>query len=233
MADKVLVVDDDEAIRKLLVKVLVSNGLEPHTASTGEDALKEIGNNAYQLVLLDIMMPGMDGFQVIQKIRKAGSKVPVIVISGRNEDYDALYGLDIGADDYIMKPFNPVILGAKVKALIRRNRLTDASSASETKAGPFMFDNKTMRFYKNDQEIILSSKEMQIMKLFMENPGQVFPKEILYEKIWGNIVVDDNAIMVYINHLRNKIEDNPKLPVYINTVWGLGYSFTVSADAGK
>lgn len=227
MADKVLVVDDDEAIRKLLVKVLTCNGLEPHTALNGEEALREIRNNEYQLVLLDIMMPGIDGFQVIQKIRKQGIKVPVMVISGRNEDYDALYGLDIGADDYIMKPFNPVILGAKVKALIRRNKLSDGTFSSDLRVGPFYFDGKMMRFYKDGKEVLLSSKELQLMKLFMEYPDQVFSKEMLYEKIWGDIVVDDNAIMVYINHLRNKIEDNPKSPVYINTVWGLGYNFTV------
>jgi DNA-binding response OmpR family regulator len=227
MADKVLVVDDDEAIRKLLVKVLSCNGLEPHTALNGEEALREIRNNEYQLVLLDIMMPGIDGFQVIQKIRKQGIEVPVMVISGRSEDYDALYGLDIGADDYIMKPFNPVILGAKAKALIRRNKLSDGTFPTDLRVGPFYFDGKMMRFYKDGKEILLSSKELQLMKLFMEYPNQVFSKEMLYEKIWGDIVVDDNAIMVYINHLRNKIEDNPKSPVYINTVWGLGYNFTV------
>jgi DNA-binding response OmpR family regulator len=227
MADKVLVVDDDEAIRKLLVKVLICNGLEPHTASGGEEALAEIRRNQYQLVLLDIMMPDMDGFQVIQSIRKTGIEVPVIVISGRNEDYDALYGLDIGADDYIMKPFNPVILGAKVKALIRRTRLADPSSVSVLKAGRFSFDNRTMRFYKDEEEIVLSARETQLMKLFLEHPGQVFSKEMLYEKVWGDLVVDDNAIMVYINHLRNKIEDNPKSPVYITTVWGIGYTFAL------
>jgi DNA-binding response OmpR family regulator len=228
MGDKVLIVDDDEAIRKLLAKVLSSNGIDPDTAANGEQALQCITHNDFQLILLDIMMPEMDGFQLIQKIRKQGITVPVIVISGRNEDYDALYGLDIGADDYIMKPFNPVILGAKVKALIRRNKIgTESEQQTEQHIGPFTFNTKTMRLYKHEQEIMLSARELQMMRLFLDNPRQVFSKEMLYERVWGTLVVDENAIMVYINHLRNKIEDNPKNPAYIQTVWGLGYSFMI------
>ncbi len=228
MSDKVLIVDDDEAIRKLLVKVLTTNGLEPFALSSGKDALSELKKNDYKLLLLDVMMPEMDGFQVIQQLRASGNSIPVIVISGRNEDYDALYGLDIGADDYIMKPFNPVILGAKVKALIRRNQQADIQGiAAVLKAGPFTFDTKTMRFYKDGAEIILSSKEMQLIMLFLEHPGQVFSKAALYDHVWGDFVVDENAIMVYINHLRNKIESDPKNPVYITTVWGVGYCFSV------
>lgn len=228
MSDKVLIVDDDESIRKLLIKVLKTNSLDAYALSNGRDALIELQKNDYKLLLLDVMMPGMDGFQVIQHLRASGNSIPVIVISGRNEDYDALYGLDIGADDYIMKPFNPVILGAKAKALIRRNQQNNEKKLdSVLEVGPFTFDIKTMRFYKNGKEIILSSKEVQLMMFFMEHPGQVLSKNSLYDHVWGDFAVDENAIMVYINHLRNKIEDDPKKPEFITTVWGVGYTFSI------
>ncbi len=228
MADKILVADDDEAIGKLLVKVLSCNGFETKIVKNGIDALQELRSEAYSALILDVTMPELDGFQVLKRIRQEGNSIPVIVVSGKNEDYDVLYGLDIGADDYVNKPFNPVVLGAKVKAVVRRSRQHAEGGAEQViKAGPFSFDTTTMHFYKNGAEVILSSKELQLMKLFMEHPKQVFSKEDLYAKVWGDVVVDDNAIMVYINRLRNKIEDNPKKPVYIDTVWGIGYSFSV------
>lgn len=227
MSDKVLIVDDDIAIRRLLTKVIITNGLEPQTASNGLEALELIKSHSYKLILLDINMTDIDGFQVIKRIRQQGLTVPIIVVSGRNEDYDALYGLDLGADDYIMKPFNPVILGAKVKALIRRNASSNVTNKTIQQAGPFKFNNTTMKFYKNDVEILLSSKELQMMKMFMAHPGQVYTKEMLYEQIWGDCIVDENAIMVYISHLRTKIEQHPKQPKYLLTVWGVGYRFVV------
>ncbi|PXV95832.1 DNA-binding response OmpR family regulator [Lachnotalea glycerini] len=227
MSGKVLIVDDDVAIRKLLSKVITTNGLEPQTACNGTQALELIKSFTYKLILLDINMTDIDGFYVIKKIRQQGLNVPIIVVSGRNEDYDALYGLDLGADDYIMKPFNPVILGAKVKALIRRNAASAISNKTIQQVGPFQFNNATMKFYKNDIEIVLSSKESQMMKLFLDHPGQVYTKDMLYEQIWGDCIVDENAIMVYISHLRNKIEQHPKRPKYLLTVWGVGYQFVV------
>ncbi|MFA9376617.1 MAG: response regulator transcription factor [Lachnotalea sp.] len=225
MSDKVLIVDDDIAIRKLLSKVITTNGLEPHTASSGLEALELIKLHSYKLILLDINMTDIDGFQVIKRIRQQGLNVPIMVVSGRSEDYDALYGLDLGADDYILKPFNPVILGAKVKALIRRNTSSNVTNKTIQQVGPFKFNNTTMKFYKNDIEIVLSSKELQIMKLFISHPRQVFSKEMLYEQVWGDCIVDENAIMVYISHLRTKIEQHPKQPKYLLTVWGVGYQF--------
>lgn len=227
MSDKILIVDDDIAIRKLLTKVITCNGFEPYTASSGEEAINLIKSHSFQLILLDIMMNDMDGFQVIQRVRQLGFDTPIIVVSGRSEDYDALYGLDLGADDYIMKPFNPVILGAKVKALIRRNTKASVTKKSILQVGPFQYNRNTMKFYKNNKEIPLSSKELQMLKLFMEHPGQVFSKEMLYKQIWDDSIVDENTIMVYISHLRNKIEEKPKQPSYIKTVWGLGYKFAI------
>lgn len=227
MADWVLIVDDDEAVQTMLYKVIRSNGLLADTVSGGEQALERVNSKQYDLILLDINMRGMDGFQVIQELRRRRNRTPIIIVSGRQEDYDTLYGLDIGADDYITKPFNPVVLGAKVKALIRRSKGSVAGAEPTLTAGPFSYNTSTLRFYKNEKEIILSSKENAIMKLFMDNINRIFPKDMIYEMIWGETIIDENAIMVYINRLRQKIEDDPSSPRYIQTVRGLGYRFVV------
>lgn len=227
MADHVLIVDDDEAVRTMLYKVIRSNGIEADTAAGGMEALNLIGQKTYDLILLDINMHGMDGFQVIQKIRSQGINTPIIVVSGRVEDYDMLYGLDIGADDYVTKPFNPVVLGAKVKALIRRSKNNPSASKDLLTAGPFQYNTSTLRFYKNEEEILLSAKENAMIKLFMDNVNRVFSKDMIYELVWGEAIIDENAIMVYINRLRQKIEEDPGKPKYIQTVRGLGYRFVI------
>lgn len=227
MADKVLVVDDDKAILTMLYKALKSNGIAADLSISGEAALEQLSNNKYDLILLDINMRGIDGFEVIRQIRGRGLTTPVMVVSGRKEDKDALYGLEIGADDYIIKPFNPVTLVAKAKALIRRSRSTMPGSSNIITAGPFTYNTSTLRFYKNDVEIPLSSKENSMMKLFIDNVDHIFSKDMLYSVIWGETIIDENAIMVYVNRLRQKIEDDPSNPKYLITVRGLGYRFTV------
>ena len=227
MPHTVLIVDDDDAILTMLYKVIKSNVIEADMVSNGEDALKQVNKHNYDLMLLDINMEGIDGFQVIQAIRNQGLKIPIIIISGRKEDYDTLYGLNIGADDYITKPFNPIILGAKVKALIRRSQNGLPGSSDLIIAGPFQYNTSTLRFYKNGIEIPLSSKENAMMKLFIDNVNRIFSKDMLYELIWGETIIDENSIMVYINRLRQKIEENPGSPQYIQTVRGLGYRFVV------
>ena len=225
MADTVLIVDDDKAVQTMLYKVIRSNGLAADTASGGQEALSLTENRKYDLILLDINMHGMDGFEVIQRLRSRGVKTPIIIVSGRQEDYDTLYGLDIGADDYVTKPFNPIVLGAKVKALIRRSK--GELGAAVIAAGPFRYNTSTLRFYKDDREILLSSKENSIMKLFIDNVNRIFSKDMIYDLVWGEAIIDENAIMVYINRLRQKIEDDPSSPRYIQTVRGLGYRFVV------
>ena len=210
----------------MLYKVIRSNGLDAEVASGGEQALELVGAKQYDLILLDVNMHGIDGFEVVQRLRSRGVKTPIIIVSGRQEDYDTLYGLDIGADDYVTKPFNPVVLGAKVKALIRRSKGVPNAGAVLT-AGPFRYNTITLRFYKEDVEIILSSKENAMMKLFMDNVNRIFSKDMIYDLIWGEALIDENAIMVYINRLRQKIEDDPSKPMYIQTVRGLGYRFVV------
>ncbi|WP_286734264.1 response regulator transcription factor [Intestinimonas sp. UBA1698] len=227
MPDIVLIADDDQAVLTMLYKVVRSNGIEADTAASGEEALALLEQKPYDLLLLDVNKHGMDGFQVVQAIRRRGLKLPIIIVSGRKEDYDTLYGLDIGADDYVTKPFNPVTLGAKVKALIRRSRNHLPGVDSVIAAGPFQYNTSTLRFYKNGREILLSSKENAMMKLFIDNVNRIFSKDMLYDLIWGEAIIDENAIMVYVNRLRQKIEEDPSNPKYIQTVRGLGYRFVV------
>ena len=226
--DKVLIVDDDNAVLNTLYKVIVSNGIEADTASGGEEALKKISSAKYDLILLDVNLGNVSGFDVLQKMRDDGISTPVMIVSARNEDYDTLYGLNIGADDYITKPFNPVILGAKVKALIRRSRdMNGRSAENNLVAGPFVYDVSMLRLYKSGKEVLLTSKENSLMKLFLDNVNRIFSKDMIYEMVWGEYIVDENAVMVYINRLRQKIEDDPSHPKYIQNVRGLGYRFVV------
>lgn len=226
MADKVLITDDDPAICKLLEKVMHSNDLETTVAHSGAEALSILRNHTFDLILMDVMLGDMEGFEVIKKLRNQGISTPVMIVSGRNEDYDSLYGLSLGADDYITKPFRPLVLGAKAKALIRRNKNLVLDSSNTLECGPFSYDSSTMRFYKHGEELYLSSKECTLLLLFMKHPQQVFTKDMIYEHVWGNtIAVDDNAIMVYINRLRGKIEDDKQEPKHIITVRGMGYRF--------
>jgi DNA-binding response OmpR family regulator len=228
MTEKILIVDDEPTTRKLLSMVASSNGFAPQAAASGEEALRMLHGARYQAILLDINMAegGMDGFEVIKRVRQAGCDTPIMVVSGRVEDADALYGLALGADDYVTKPFNPVVLGAKVKAMVRRSHKAKAAAKEVSQVGPFRFHADSMKLFKNGEEICLSSKELRMMRLFLSRPGQVFTKEQLYEHVWGDAVVDGNAVMVYVSHLRAKIEDDPKKPKYIKTVWGIGYRFS-------
>ena len=225
--DTVLIVDDDAAVQSVLYKVVCSNGIDAKIATSGEQELELVSRSHFDLILLDVNMHGIDGFEVIRILRERGVQTPIIIVSGRQEDYDTLYGLDIGADDYVTKPFNPVVLGAKVKALISRSKGASSGKGSIISAGPFRYDTHTLRLYKNGEEIILSSKENAMMKLFIDNINRIFPKDMIYEMIWGESIIDENAIMVYINRLRQKIEDDPSKPVYIQTVRGLGYRFVI------
>lgn len=223
MSPRALIVEDDAAVRNTLAKVLTSSGIESILTESGQEALDKLASDAFDVVLLDINLDGMDGFEVIHALRNNGNRIPVMVVSGRTEDVDMLYSLEIGADDYITKPFNPVTLAAKVKALIRRCQTSSTTASIE--AGPFRFDSETLKLFKDGVELPLSAKESAIMKLFLDNPNRIFSRSALYDLIWGNTSVDDSAIVVYINRLRNKIESDPSRPEFIQTVRGLGYRF--------
>lgn len=224
---KILIADDEEAVRRLISKILESEGMISFQAANGSDTLAMLQKQTFDLILLDVMMDGMDGFSVLREIRSHGITTPVIILSGKQEDCDKVFGLEIGADDYITKPFSPPVLIAKVKACLRRSRIDSRQQQGVLEAGPFQYLCGEMRLMKNGTEIVLSGRENMMMKYFLSNPNRVLTKEQIYSHVWGNRIVDDNTIMVHIRHLRLKIEDNPDKPVFLKTVRGLGYQFSV------
>ncbi len=176
-------------------------------------------------------MEGMDGLEVLKKIRSDNQFIHVIILSAREEDYDKVLGLGLGADDYITKPFIPGELIARVKAQLRRHSLSRAADNADTdilRSGAFELDMKSYIIKKNDKILDLSAKEIKLLSFFMRNPERVFTKKQIYENVWEDNYFDDNSLMVYIRHLREKIEDNPNDPEYLVTVWGIGYKFCLN-----
>lgn len=230
--DKVLIVDDDIHILRMASRILQSDGILTTEVSSGREALNQILYSHYDLILLDINLDDLDGFSIVKKVRAQGIKTPIIIISGNTEEYNTIFGLGIGADDYLTKPVSPAILGAKVKALIRRNRTAMELSEKVLERGPFSFDLETYSLYMEGREIPLTSKEKQLVCLFLKNINTVFTKEMLFEQVWKDRAVDDNTIMVNIRNIRAKIEPDPKNPRYLKTVWGMGYQFVLPPREG-
>lgn len=223
---KILVVDDEKLVRRMIARVLESEGMDIVEATNGLDAVRMAQAQPFDLIILDIIMEGMDGFQVIHQLRSLGILTPVFILSGRQADNDKVFALGIGADDYITKPFSPSVLCAKVKACLRRMSLSAQSSGSAVlSAGPFCYFCDEMQLLKNGVEVPLSSKESFLMKYFLTNQNKVLSREQIYRSIWGDNVVDDNTIMVHIRRLRTKIEDDPNKPLYLRTIRGVGYQF--------
>ena len=226
MEAHILVAEDEERLRTIIRDYFTAHGLTCALAKDGEEALERLRERDYDAVLLDVLMPNLDGFAVCRAVRE-GSGVPILFLTALGGEKDVLRGYALGADDYVTKPFNPVTLGAKVKALIRRSRNGLPGADSLITAGPFTYNTSTLRFYKNGVEIPLSAKENAMMKLFIDNVNRIFSKDMLYDLLWGEAIIDENAIMVYVNRLRAKIEEDPAHPAYIQTVRGLGYRFVV------
>lgn len=222
----VLIADDEPEIRTIASRALRSQGIQTTEYGNGDEAYDAILKTPFDLILLDINMDGMDGFHVLQNIRERGIETPVLIITGNDEEYNEVFGFSIGADDYIIKPFRPSALTARVQALLRRH-IQYQKSADTLKAGPFCMVRQSYSFYKNGQELPLTPRERQLMQFFLQHINQVFSKEQLYTAVWRETYVDDNTIMVTIRNLRQKIEDDPKNPVYLTTVYGIGYRFSV------
>lgn len=223
---RILIVDDEEGVRKVVARILESEGMKTYQAANGTDALEMLQDQSFDLIILDISMDGMDGFTVINHVRGLGLLTPVFVLSGRQADNDKVFALGIGADDYITKPFSMPVLCAKVKACLRRVHLS-GSQVGVLVQGPFQYISDEMRLIMNGEEIPLSSKESFMIRYFLSNPGKVLTKEQIYSNVWGNNVVDDNTIMVHIHRLRTKIERDPNHPTYLKTVRGVGYQFVL------
>lgn len=221
----VLVCDDEKDIVSALRIYLTSDGYNVFEASNGREAIEVVENEEIHLVLMDIMMPVMDGIQAMVKIREK-SNVPVILLTAKGEDTDKVLGLTVGADDYVTKPFNPVELQARVKSQLRRYMLLGSGnhSVSKSRMGGIEMDDKAKEVTLDGERVNLTRTEYDILKLLMDHPGEVFSPNQIYEKVWNdNPFGTENTVAVHIRHLREKIEYNPQEPRYLKVVWGRGY----------
>lgn len=221
----VLVCDDEKDIVSALKIYLTSEGHNVIEAYNGKEAVELVQNQEIHLVLMDIMMPVMDGIQAMVKIREI-SNVPVILLTAKSEDTDKVLGLNVGADDYVTKPFNPVELQARVKSQLRRYMQLGSGTAATGKArmGGIEIDDKAKEVTLDGEKVNLTRTEYDILKLLMDHPGEVFSPNQIYEKVWkDNPFGTENTVAVHIRHLREKIEYNPQEPRYLKVVWGRGY----------
>ena len=227
MNKKILVVDDEPLIVKGLKFSLEQDGYIIDAAYDGEEALDKVNSNEYDLIILDVMLPKVDGLTVCQKIREKMS-VPIIMLTAKGEDMDKILGLEYGADDYLTKPFNILELKARIKAIFRRSMATkeeDKSRQIKVNGMVINLDSRTVLI--DDKEVNLTAKEFDLLQLFATNPGKVFSRENLLETIWKYDYLGDlRTVDVHIRRLREKIEKNPSQPELIFTKWGVGYYFT-------
>lgn len=228
MEEKILVVDDEEHIRELIKFNLEKNGYKVGCAVDGNEALEYVRKHIPKLILLDLMLPGIDGYDVCKKIRgdKNTANIPIIMITAKGEEIDKILGLELGADDYITKPFSVRELIARVKAMLRRVNLKESEKV-------YYFGNISVDFQKhlvlkNGYEIDLTLKEFELLQILIENAGKVMTREILLDKIWGyEYIGETRTVDVHIRHLRKKIEEDDKNPKYIQTIRGIGYRFNL------
>ncbi|MCI8784188.1 MAG: response regulator transcription factor [Dorea sp.] len=227
MSRRVLVVDDEKLIVKGIRFSLEQDGMEVDCAYDGEEALKLAKENAYDMILLDIMLPKHDGFEVCQMIREF-SDVPIVMLTARNDDMDKILGLEYGADDYITKPFNILEVKARIKAIMRRTGKRGSSQVNDKMLvkGSMKIDCESRRVVIGEREVNLTAKEFDLLELLAMNPNKVYSRENLLNIVWGyEYPGDARTVDVHIRRLREKIETNPSDPKYVYTKWGVGYYF--------
>ena len=227
---KVLVLEDEENIRSFVVINLKRAGYTTIEAGTGEDALVALKENPdVKVALLDIMLPGIDGFEVCRRIRAMDNKIGIIMLTARTQEMDKVTGLMTGADDYVTKPFNPQELAARVRSQLRRYTLLGDVHAEERQGlivnGRLTYDPDRRELRADGEAVKLTATETKIVDLLMRNPGRIFPAEEIYRRVWDGeaAYACENTVMVHIRRIREKIELNPKEPDYIKVVWGIGY----------
>ncbi|MBP3462499.1 MAG: response regulator transcription factor [Tyzzerella sp.] len=227
MGKRVLVVDDEKLIVKGIRFSLLQDSLEVDCAYDGEEALNMAKENDYDLILLDVMLPKMDGFEVCQQIREY-SDVPIIMLTAKGDDMDKILGLDYGADDYITKPFNILEVKARIKAIMRRGRKKDEKEAPSNviEKNGMKMDRESRRVFIDGQEVNLTAKEFDLLELLATNQDKVYSREQLLNLVWGyEYPGDARTVDVHIRRLREKIEKTPSNPKYVYTKWGVGYYF--------
>ena len=224
---KVLIMEDEVNIRSFVVINLKRAGYDVVEAGTGDEALEVIQNHPdIGVAILDIMVPGIDGFEVCRRIRATSKKMGIIMLTARTQEMDKITGLMTGADDYVTKPFSPAELTARVDALFRRAGGEDPVQTGEIRQDPFLLNTRNRTLEKNGPRIKLTQVEYSIMRVFMENPGKALSREEILDRVWGRDYFGELKIVdVNIRRLRLKIEDNVQNPVYITTVWGYGYKW--------
>lgn len=221
---KALIVEDELSIRKFISINLSRNEFEVEEAESGEEALEKFETFKPSVVILDVMLPGINGFEVCQKIREKNKDVVILMLTAKGQDMDKIMGLEIGADDYMVKPFNPLELIARIRAIIRRAASSSNKNSPSIKYADLLIDLKSQRFFKKSTQLDLTPTEFSLIKLFLENPGKAFTRDEILNKIWGeDYFGDTKTVDVHIRRLREKIEDVPSSPNYIETVWGIGY----------
>lgn len=227
MAKKVLVVDDEKLIVKGIRFSLEQDGMEVECAYDGEEALRMAGEKEYDLILLDIMLPKIDGFEVCQHIREFSS-VPIVMLTAKGDDMDKILGLEYGADDYITKPFNILEVKARIKAIMRRTSSSKpkAEKSSVIENGDIRMDCESRRLFVKEKEINLTAKEFDLLELLVTNPNKVYSRERLLNLVWGYEYPGDvRTVDVHVRRMREKIESNPSEPKYLHTKWGVGYYY--------
>lgn len=229
---RILVVDDDVALRELIASYLQANGFVVDGCGDGREMRAAIERHAPDLIVLDLMLPGEDGLSLLRVLRASGGP-PVIIVSARGDEVDRVIGLEVGADDYLPKPFGPRELLARVRAVLRRGQTPSATTGSIS-FGPFRLDKLSHTLTRDDVEVPLTSGEFNLLRIFVEHPNQVLSRDHLVSLLRGfERTPFDRSIDVRITRLRRKIESQPEAPIYLRTVWGEGYLFAPRADAPR
>ena len=222
---KVLVVDDEKLIVKGIKFSLEQDDMQVDCAYDGQEAVDAARKTEYDVVLLDVMLPVMDGFEVLRAIREF-SNMPIIMLTAKDGDMDKILGLEYGADDYITKPFNILEVKARIKALLRRSKRNAAANTAVLEKGSLKLNTESRSTFIDDNEVYLTAKEFDVLELLMTNPNKVYSREDLLSLVWGyDYPGDVRTVDVHIRRLREKIEKNPKEPEYVYTKWGVGYYF--------
>lgn len=223
--NKILLVEDESSIRGFLRINFERNGFKVLEAESGEEGLRIAAIEKPDVAILDVMLPGIDGFKVCEELRKIFPAMGIMMLTARGQDMDKIMGLEYGADDYVIKPFNPIEVTLRVKALLRRlEEKVEEFNEELIESLPFKIDTYAQKLFKNNIEIDVTPKEYMLMKIFVENPGKAFSRDELLNLAWGyNFVGDPKIVDVNIRRLRSKVEENASEPKYIETIWGTGY----------
>lgn len=227
---KILIIEDDPSIGELQRDYLVINGFNVELVASGKEGLNKALSEDYDLIILDLMLPHVDGFEICRQVR-AVKEIPILIVSAKKEDIDKIRGLGLGADDYIIKPFSPSELVARAKAHLSRYERLSGNKPDEKKeirVRGLTIEEASRRVYVNNKEVNLTAKEFELLTFLAKHPNRVFSKEELFELIWGfDLAGDISTVTVHIRKIRGKIEITPANPQYIETVWGAGYRFTI------